>query len=37
MDCKKCPYMRECNELPHDLSCDDVMAIMAVEPPKKET
>jgi hypothetical protein len=37
MECKKCPYKRECKELPDDLSCEDVLAIMAVEPPKEET
>ncbi len=37
MDCKKCPFKRECHELPKDLSCDDVKAIMAVEPPEEET
>lgn len=36
MDCKKCPYKRECHELPSDLSCADVLAIMEDEPPKEE-
>ena len=35
MDCKSCPYKRECHELPSDLSCDDVLAIMEDEPKEE--
>ncbi len=36
MDCKKCPYKRECHELPLSLSCDDVLTIMKEEPSKEK-
>ncbi len=36
MDCKSCPYKRECHELPSDLSCKDVFEIMKHEPKESE-
>ena len=35
--CTKCPCKGACDELPEDMSCEDVLAYYAIEPPKEET
>ena len=34
--CTKCPCKGACDELPEDMSCEDVLAYYAIEPPEEE-
>lgn len=37
MTCAECPYKKECDDWPDDISCAEFLKIMKDNPPKEET